>query len=329
MPSNETSKNPTRSREVLTGASDDSENLSENPERNSVYEFLYHDVARVASFLAQFETYGVLLNTKATEIAGRSTTTKGLVSAKGGVPLIAEGQASLDRGVTAEELETAERSYDPLWANAKTFLDYLESESLLQRGLSGAKIGQFVLVSGELSVLQLTLLKSLWTGPGFKEKAIETQIANAMAALMGASQMAASAGAKKNQDQTAVAKQTRANALAGMELIASLPHTIQATIQGNDTSVWCVLAESALIPAASDITLKYGSLIMPGTWHALGILDAMPSPIPEQVPIVPSEKPVHIGPVLHNISNLARTLMGRPPEAYGLTPLLLFREVTA
>jgi hypothetical protein len=67
---------------------------------------------------------------------------------------------------------------------------------------------------------------------------------------------------------------------------------------------------------------------VPGVWNLLGILDARPSPIPEQEVVLPSERPVHFAPSIKNFANMARTLLGRSPEAYGMTALLLFREVT-
>jgi hypothetical protein len=118
-------------------------------------------------------------------------------------------------------------------------------------------------------MLQMTLLKGFWKGPNFK---FDTQVAKATSKMLGAP-----------EGKTAVAKQARANALVGLELLATLPHSVQATLMGEGTSVWCVLSENSLIPAPSDIkTLKCGSLVMSGEWHALGILDAMPSPIPPQ-----------------------------------------------
>ena len=104
-------------------------------------------------------------------------------------------------------------------------------------------------------MIQMTLLKDFWKGPNFKERAIETQIANAAAKLLGAPQMADFAGTKVKGGQIAAAKQARANALMAIELIALLPHSIQATLESDDAAVWCTLSEDSLINSASDITL--------------------------------------------------------------------------
>ena len=64
-----------------------------------------------------------------------------------------------------------------------------------------------------------------------------------------------------------------------------------------------------------------------GVWNLLGILDALPSPIPPQILVPPSPIPVNFATSIKNFANMGRTLLGRTPEAYGITPLLVFREV--
>ena len=86
------------------------------------------------------------------------------------------------------------------------------------------------------------------------------------------------------------------------------------------------LHEEGLTGVASDLSLMHGTEI-PGVWNLLGISDALPSPIPSQIMIAPSATPTHFEPSIKNFANMGRKLLGRTAEAYGMTALLLFREV--
>lgn len=103
MTSNEQSASLTTSSGASTKDEPASGQQQQAQEKNSVYDFLYHDARRIASFLSQFQTYGVAQSIKANEGAGRSETTKGGLEAGGGVPLIASGKAAIDRSVTNDE----------------------------------------------------------------------------------------------------------------------------------------------------------------------------------------------------------------------------------
>jgi hypothetical protein len=82
-----------------------------------------------------------------------------------------------------------------------------------------------------------------------------------------------------------------------------------------------------MIGSVGDLSLKHGTDI-PGQWNMLGILDAMPSPIPAQIMIPYTGIAEHMAPTIKNFSNMGRTMLGRPPEAFGATTLLIFREVS-
>ena len=76
---------------------------------------------------------------------------------------------------------------------------------------------------------------------------------------------------------------------------------------------------------------------MPGDWHLLGILDALPGAGPD--PDNPrglskAEQAVtdlagsDIGSLTARISTAARKMLGRPDHAWGVSPLLIFREAS-
>src|SRR4051812_46572171 len=115
MPSNETESVPKKSDEPSMSSSSDSRPQLEDQQSDSVLDFLYHDAPRVASFLAQFGTYGVPQQSRSGELAKRGSTTKTGGAAGIDVPAIAKGQASLDYTVTNDTQRSEETTWDPLW----------------------------------------------------------------------------------------------------------------------------------------------------------------------------------------------------------------------
>jgi hypothetical protein len=151
----------------------DSARQPEDRKNNLVFDFLYHDARRIASFLAQFQTYGVLQQVRATESVGRIGSSKATASAGVDVPAIARGGVAIDGTVTDEERDAAERTFDPLWTNARTFLNFLTDREMIVRDLSQARIGQFVLASGSLAAFDLGILKETWKLPAIKEVVVK------------------------------------------------------------------------------------------------------------------------------------------------------------
>jgi hypothetical protein len=132
---------------------------------------------------------------------------------------------------------------------------------------------------------------------------------------------------KAMAEATAV-KVTEENARVNMDLLSHFPYSAQCTIIGGGLSVWSTLTVEGMVGSVADLSLKHGTNI-PGTWHLLGILDALPSPIPPQILTAYTGIPEHFDKAIINLSNIGRTLLGRKPEAYGMTAPLLFREVSA
>lgn len=113
-----------------------------------------------------------------------------------------------------------------------------------------------------------------------------------------------------------------------MDLVPTFPHTVQGTISG-DEDVWCSLLPEGLTFDPSDIALKFSDTL-PGTWHAIGILDALPDEPPsgeiQKVDYLSGAAMAKLGDA---IAPMIRMFLGRPYEAYGITPLLVFREISS
>jgi hypothetical protein len=294
-------------------------------ERDSVFDFLYHDARRVGSFLAQFDDSGHLQ-----QITQSESRTKGLkrgwkFSLGGGVGEFGTGEASVERGPGEGGSQASERVYDPLWTNARTLLDYLFEREMIQRDIWQAALAQFVLVKGTLVVLDVAMLKGAWERPLIK-KLISGQ--NESDADLNRHQRRRNAALGQEKPPT--------NTHLLIELLSILPHSVQAQLVGDNFSAWCSLAPEGLVGLSSDLVLKHGSLV-PGLWHILGVLDAKPQPGPaadgrgkltglEEAVVGLAE--TEVGTLAARLSPFTRRLLGRPYGAFGLTPLLIFREVS-
>ncbi|QBX34587.1 hypothetical protein E4191_07590 [Paracoccus liaowanqingii] len=219
------------------------------------------------------------------------------------------------------------RVYDPTWANAREFLNVVDEAGLIHRDVSSASVGQIVLCQGSLSVKNLQLLTSIWSSPSAKKMMADGIKQNSVPPLGRNAQKDPTI--KAMHDAAVLAAQNMRHGLElFMDLIPTFPHTVQATISG-DKDVWCSLLPEGLTFDPSNITLKF-SEHLPGTWSAIGILDALPDEQPDsgikQVDYMNGAAMAKLG---DTIAPMIRMFLGRPYEAYGITPLLVFREISA
>lgn len=269
---------------------------------DSVFDFLYHDVRRVGSFLAQFDYSGHLQQVSSTETVAKSGKRGFSVKVAGTVPVGLglegpEGSITLAREPEGSGSEAQERVYDPLWSNA-------------------------------LSILNAAMLPKIWQSLGLRDIIARQWAENTKAQWSKNPANAALKGHERDRAEKAQFRAAENLAKVGLDVIEAFPHSAQCTVKGTDFSVWSTLSPDGMVGSVADLSLKHGTEI-PGEWHLLGVLDALPNPIPEQTTIHNTGIPQHLGPSIANFSNLARTLLGRAPEAYGMTALLLFREVSA
>lgn len=293
---------------------------------DSVYDFLYHDGRRIASFLAQFDPSGALTQINRGTAAEKARHDGHKLEGGAGFPGIAKGMASNTGEVRYRRQDEILRVYDPTWANAREFLDVVDDAGLIHRDVSSAALGQIVLCQGSLTVKNLQMLMSIWASPAAKKMMGDGLKQNAPKPLPKSH--------RNDTRLTALHAAARAEAEAlkdgmafFMDIIPTLPHTVQATISGDD-SVWCSLMPEGLTFDPTDISLKFSDRI-PGEWSAIGILDALPDEPPsaeiKKVDYLSGAAMAKLGDA---ITPMIRTFLGRPYEAYGITPLLVFREVT-
>lgn len=268
---------------------------SDLQEKSSVYDFLYHDVNRINSFLSQFDPNGYLYSSTKlfSQAQDISISESKKLTAK--LPAIVEGNSEKTSRNSDLNKNEATRTYIPLWQNSLAFLDYLNDHQLINTDISHACIGQFVLVTGELFLLDIGFLKKLT-----REKTIKHSIIKGI-----------------------MSHSSKTEAEMIMEVLNILPDSIQARLRGQNFSTWSTLKSEGINISTDDLLLKHGSLLE-GRWYILGILDAYHDR--------QNSKETSFLPSLQNglteFSKLIRPEFGRPNDYFGITPLLIFREVS-
>ena len=271
---------------------------------DDIIDFIYHDARRIGSFLAQFEIYGLTHNVTATESVVQTRTTKTGMSAEGAIPLIAKGQGTLNQEVADVETDTAQFSYDPLWTHARKLLRVLNESNYIKVDIRTARIGDFVDVSGVLNITDIS-------------------IANKMIEIPAINNMMKAQSVKLPGTDMQITDFV-------LPMLSILPQSIHANLIAGENQIWSVLAEDNLSISASSLFLKHGTKVQ-GQWRMLGILDALPDDTASDGSstklYVPSQ--FNLTSVVESVGPLARTLLGRPATSFGMTPLMIYREVRA
>lgn len=284
---------------------------------HSVFDFIYADQEKIASLLAQLNDSGNLMSLSHEKSAGRGSGKSDRQEYSGSAAVIS-GSSTIGSNTSSQHEASVQRIYDPRWLNALNLIDELSSNNMINLDLNDAGFGDIILAKGQLRMKDLNSLRNVWKAPA---------VVAAMKA--GNSQ---TADALNRQQRRAKAKSSPATNEKPtdldmfLDLIALLPHSMQAIITNDETS-WGLLDSAGLIGNPSDFALKFGGKI-PGEWGMLGILEARPDS---------SEGPDGILNVSHldqmsdalfmHLEPITRQLLGRPSEAFGVMPLLIFREV--
>lgn len=293
-----------------------------------VLDFLYNDSRRIGAFLSQFEPGHLqrFTHTKSADQAQREESEK---AGKGSIPGLVEGKISRIEEATSATAQGYERVFDPLWTNARAFLDHLSENDLIQTDITEATMGQFVLVRGSLIISDLQMMRPLWGQPVVKDFIKH----NAQAAEDEQTE-----GLNRQQKRAEQARQRRAKgqpeppseADLALAIFPHLPHSGQIHIVTEDYAVWGPAAEGAMVSLMGDLVLKHGPKIA-GEWSLLGILDAYPFEADE---MMTNMEMIRTGMTVENVARVplqlapyVRQALGRPLLSYGVTPLLIYREI--
>ncbi len=312
--------------------SEASEKASDARPTGSVYDFLYCDQRRIGAFLSQFDELGIPTRVSVSESLSkaRSNNWNFGIGFGASLPLLGGGNANVNAGQGSSEAggtKSEQRDYDPYWANALAFLDYLESNDLICRDIDGARFGQLVLLKGNLGIIDLRLFTKMWEKP---------QLRSLLKSGLG---LPANDGKKsyKSKPEAKISTAQLNEFDIIMDLIGEMPHAIQSRliVQESENKVWSTLSEDAIVGSAADLFLKHGTAIV-GEWAVLGILDARPeqnlngSETPDGRQANEASRHFADTPfaeILGRIEPFVRPMLGRPYQDYGLTPLIIFRRV--
>ncbi|MGB8365413.1 MAG: hypothetical protein ACLQUZ_01410 [Rhizomicrobium sp.] len=276
---------------------------------DSVYDFLYIDLPRIQIFNSQFDQFGHI-----TDLT-RSTTASS--SLGGGLDIkIAKTEAS-----SGEQTSISKR-YDTQFVTPLLFLDH--AKDMIGRDIAKAGIGRFVLVSGALRILDLMMIKAAWDLKSV-QKLVQT---GARKSHSGEEGNRAQRRAQKNPGTS-----DDASEVIGLmiDMLKIMPHGLQGVLSSAPHTIWSALRAEGFVTPPSDLLLNHG-LELTGTWNLVGILDATPDDADKvHVPETPTWDPAGAHSLVGNLATtlqpLARQFLGRPVKAYGVTPLLIFREV--
>lgn len=279
------------------------------PEDQFLVDFFYADKQRIHTILSQLFPEGYLTGIKIASKASKSTHAGG----SGKIPGFAEVKA--DAINHAED--GIERMYASDWNAPVTFLKEINERGLLHHDIGEAKLGQMVLLSGRLQVLDLGTLRNMWT-PITKLKQIidQEQLRSSTNREMRRNQ-----NVKKNVD--AAAKDEEKKLSLVFDLLKGMPDLVQIKIASNDSDAWGNLDPANMLTKYEELPFKYGPT-MPGEWLIVGILDALPDCVDNEGCYAATDFEQAMLPAM----TFMREFMGRQPRAYGVTPLVIYRGIT-
>lgn len=296
---------------------------SESLTDGSVFDILYADTRRLSSLLSQFSDDGLVTELTRGDEAGQ--TSRASLSIK-----VISGDTS------TSGRETKSQKIDPQWLLPLLFLD--EAQHLIHRDIEEAPLGSIVLIQGKLLVTDLRIIQKLWSAPSAK-KVILQQIRDsekeAAAALVDEAPVnrAARRGSAKGPQKT---KTETSEAELIMELLPLLPHSPQVNIISPEAVAWATIEPAYVLGSIEDLLLKHGPKVA-GTWAMVGILDGRPFEdrgTDEYDDIINVDERIRSGMIQDNVWKVAidlavpaRQALGRPFTSYGVTPLIIFRNL--
>lgn len=281
---------------------------------DSIFDFLYADVDRLKSWLAQLIEDGVPTGHKRTSQSTATDTSEvsggmdvnaqaSVLIAKGNV----KGAVSGRLGAAEGSLSAVERSFDATWSLPLNVLDRLDEEALIERDISKATIGSIVLVSGTPRLFDIKLLQDVWKP--------------AIGFMTGQEKVT-------HRNKAELTAQKSLFAAIG-EVLQAMPPTPQiAMIDSSGRQVWGCVRQEHMVVDASSLALTHGSSVK-GTWHVLAVLDATPDDEFDAGQSVPGSAPAYsqLMESTADVLSAIRNLMGRPNGAYGITPVVIFRGI--
>jgi len=276
-------------------------------ENVSFRDFIYYDFQRIGSFISQIDEFGEIKETNVNFSSEKSRSTMPPeVDAKVSVGVVSTS-AKLEKNQYERSVSKARfDSFDPHWRKANQFLDLIEAENFVQRDLNNTRTGQFLYARGTLEIMNMEFIKSILSQNSLVDALIGEATGN-----------------------TAEKKIIRKNMKTVMEIVKLMPFGISARIFGDIKTVWGSLRPDFLTIPIDDIPLHYGSTVH-GSWGMIGITGAVSHRFGETQDSSSSSEsdPDYLQVINRELANAARQMIGRKDAEVGVTPLLIFRELS-
>lgn len=284
----------------------------------SVFDFVYIDFQRVSLLISQFNDFGELSSVSESKSAGRGSEKSDSYEVAGSIS-VASGKSNFENSTNSHFDKAISRTYDPKWINAVNFLDEAEARGFINRDIASARMGEVVMISGAIKITDYGALREIWKKPSM----VKAMKAGATPLQSGNRQER-----RKNAHKGPETATTQEGLEIFLDIIDVLPHTVQCTM-GENPKGWGLLRPEGLVGSATDFALKFGGNI-PGDWSMIGILEALPDTTFLPPGIIQTHELEEIGPAFFaHLEPITRQLLGRPKIAFGLTPLIILREVIA
>jgi hypothetical protein len=292
------------------------------PKLDSVYDFIYVDYRRIGLFLSQFDDSGLLQQLEQSEAVTEGTDNTGDRSVGVNVGVFS-GKSGSGRKTTEGRSESSKRVYDPLWTNVLTFLDFLQERDLLRRDIKAARIGQIGLFSGSLTIVNASLLKTVLQSSFVREQFTTQQIAvltQQHAALVKTNQLAMATPAPTPE-------MIRTNVNGNLDTICTIPIVNYGKSVVGEHTIWYPLSDEFVVGSIGDLILKHSTNVS-GKWHIVGVVDAVPDEfVPLSIDAFLATPIKSLEQFVKGLARVSRTILGRPATAYGVTPIVIFRQI--
>lgn len=277
---------------------------------DSLFDFLYIDRIRVSSLTAQLSNAGVVTSIKQTT----SDSDKSNKSVEFSVKIL-KGKVGVDDSIAHSQ----EKTFDASWSLPINFLDKLDEAGMIKTGLNGENLGSVVHSVGKMRIFDVSTIQKIM--PLFGDIA-QSQVntvnlpPKAKAKLKG----------KLDPDEVEISPGLTFGVVK--KLINIVPDILQVDFIDEDGDLmWMSIDKENLTINPDDLALKYGGTI-PGTWHVIGLIDALPDYVQgignDDTPTFP-EHDLKSG--LQSFLDMVKEQAGRSSNSYGMTPLLIFRTV--
>ena len=257
---------------------------------NTLYDFLYVDEDRLRSFYAQ--AFSGVLEHITTQYRTDTISQKS----------VSVGPEALVKGTKAGSTSSGEQIESVSVPADLAHLDVLSKlteAGFLQSRLDHVQVGQLVHVKKtSLSILDASNLHEFMNTMPIRDMAVGTK------------------HEKQEQEKHLKLAQRSINALYKMIPLGIQVHGLTESGQ----QLWGTLKNEYLRESPASLSLKHGSQLQ-GTWRVVGIVDAMPGE--HQTDFLGNP----LQTAFSNLHNEMRNLLGRSRDAYGVLPLLIFREI--